>query len=144
VAFAIATERPYGGSCSTVITPLTPPGVFPQRLRIDYDCMLAHLGRTTAVATQVVTPTGQSGAIVTTIIENSTFYTAANGDSLNVAFTGTALINVQTGEVRFIGTETFEGGSGRFIDASGSADLEGTASIFTNVGFVTTKGSIGY
>jgi len=137
-------ERPYRGSCSTVITPLTPPGVFPQELRIDYACQLTHLGRTTAIAMQVVTPTGQSGAIVTALVENNTIYTAANGDTINASFLGTALINVQTGDVRFIGTETFEGGSGRFADATGSADLEGTASIFTNLGFFTTKGQLAY
>ena len=144
MAFAADPQRPYGGSCSTVITPLTAPGVFPQQLRINYDCTLAHLGRTRAVAMQVVTPIGQSGAIVSTLVQNSTIYTAANGDTLNVSFSGTALLNVQTGDVRFIGTETFEGGTGRFTDASGSADLAGTASIFTNVGFFTTKGSIAY
>jgi hypothetical protein len=142
--FAASPERPYRGSCSTVITPLTAPGVFPQELRIDYDCRLAHLGRTSAVAMQVVTPISQSGVIVTALIENATIYTAANGDTLNVSFTGTALINVQTGEVRFIGTETFQGGSGRFAGASGSADLEGTASVFTNNGFFTSTGRIAY
>jgi hypothetical protein len=144
MTFAAGPDRPYRGSCSTVITPLTPPGVFPQHLRIDYDCTLTHLGRTSAVAMQVVTPTGQSGVIVSAQIENSTVYTAANGDTLNVSFAGTALLNIQTGEVRFIGTETFEGGSGRFDDATGSSNLEGTASIFTNVGFFTTKGRLAY
>ena len=143
-AVAAIPERPYGGSCSTVITPLTAPGVFPQELRIDYDCTLMHLGHTTAVAMQVVTPISQSGVLVTALIENTTVYTAANGDTLNVSAAGTALINVQSGEVRFIGTETFEGGSGRFAGATGGADLAGTASIFTNVGLFTTKGLITY
>ena len=91
-----------------------------------------------------MTPTGQSGEIVTALIENTTTYTSANADVLNQSFVGTALINVQTGEVRFIGTETFEGGTGRFADAVGSSDVEGTASIFTNVGFYTTKGRLAY
>ncbi len=143
-AFAASPERPYRGSCSTVVTPLTAPGVFPQELRIDYDCTLTHLGRTTGIAMQVVTPISQSGAIVTASIENETTYKSANGDTLNASFAGTALINVQSGQVRFIGTETFEGGSGRFADATGSADLEGTASIFTNLGFFTTSGRLAY
>ena len=141
---AASPERPYRGSCSTVVTPLTPPGVFPQELRIDYVCQLAHLGRTTGIAMQVVTPIGQSGAIVTALIENATIYTAANGDTLDASFSGTALINVQTGDVRFIGTETFEGGTGRFAGATGNADLEGTASAFTNLGFFTTQGRLVY
>ena len=71
MGFAADRERPYGGSCSTVITPLTPPGVFPQELRIDYDCTLKHLGRTTAIAMQKVTPISQSGVIVTALIDDN-------------------------------------------------------------------------
>ena len=93
---------------------------------------------------QVVTPVNQSGVIVTALIENETIYIAANGDTLNVSVSGTALINIQSGDVGFIGTETFQGGSGRFSSASGNANLEGTASIFTNVGFFTTTGRIAY
>ena len=143
-AIAASPERPYSGSCSTVVTPLTPPGVFPQELHIDYDCTLAHLGHATAVATQVVTPINQSGVLVTATITNSTTYTAANGDTLHASFTGTALLNVETGQVRFIGTEKFDGGSGRFDDASGSADLDGSGSFFTNIAFFTAKGRIAY
>jgi hypothetical protein len=118
--------------------------VFPQELRIDYDCTLTHLGRSTAVAMQVVTPIGQSGAIVSTIIEAATIYKAANGDMLNVLLEGTALIDVQTGDVTFIAKETFDGGSGRFADATGSSVLQGTASIFTNLGSFTTRGRLAY
>ena len=81
---------------------------------------------------------------MTALIENVTTYTAANGDTLDVSFSGTALINLQSGDVRFIGTETFVGGSGRFARATGSADLAGTASIFTNLGSFTAEGSIAY
>jgi len=36
-------ERPYGGSCSTVIVPITPPGTVPQQLHLEYECQLAHI-----------------------------------------------------------------------------------------------------
>jgi hypothetical protein len=144
-ALAANPERPYRGSCSTVIMPLTPPGVFPQQLHIDYECTLAHLGRTTAVVTQTVTPMAPpAGSVVPLLIQNETTYTAANGDQLFVTFTGTAMLNLETGEVMFIGVETFNGGTGRFAKATGSAQLEGTASIFTNRGFFTSKGRISY
>ena len=143
-ASAAQPERPFRGSCATVVTTLTEPGVFPQQLRIDLDCTMTYLGRTTGVAFQTVTPTSQTGAVVTAAIENTTTYTAANGDVLNQSFVGTALINVQTGDVRYIGTETFDGGTGRFANATGTSDLEGTASIVTNVGFYTTKGRLVY
>ena len=144
-SLAANPERPYRGSCSTVIMPLTPPGVFPQQQHIDYECTLAHLGRTTAVVTQTVTPMAPpSGSVVPLLVQNKTTYTAANGDQLFVTFTGTAMLNLETGEVTFIGVETFNGGTGRFVKAIGSAQLEGTASIFTNRGFFTSKGRISY
>src|SRR6476469_1605404 len=54
-ALAAKPDRPYSGSCSTVVTPLGPPPIpgVPQLLDITYDCTLAHLGRTTAVVQQV-------------------------------------------------------------------------------------------
>ena len=97
-------ERPYRGSCSTVIMPLTPPGVFPQQLHIDYECTLAHLGRTTAVVTQTVTPAAPpADSVVPLLVQNKTTYTAANGDQLFATFTGTAMLNLETGDVTFIG-----------------------------------------
>ena len=143
-AAAVGPERPFGGSCSTVVTVLTAPGVFPQELRIDSECTFTHLGHTTGVSMQRVTPTGQSGVIVTAQLEAATIYTAANGDQLSQSFIGVGTINVQSGDVIFIGTETFAGGTGRFADAAGSANLEGGASIFTNTGFFSTKGRLSY
>ena len=144
-ALAAKPERPYRGSCATVVMPITPPGVFPQQLHIDYDCTIAHLGRTIGVANQTVTPVGPpSGSVVPLLIENTTTYRAANGDQLFVTFTGTAMLNLETGEVPFIGVENFKGGTGRFTSAAGSAQLEGTASIVTNRGFFTSKGRISY
>jgi hypothetical protein len=144
-SLAADPERPYKGSCSTVIMPLTPPGVFPQQLHIDYECTLAHLGRTTAVVTQTVTPVAPpAGGVVPLLVQNTTIYKAANGDHLFVTFTGTAVLNLATGEVTFIGVEAFNGGTGRFANATGSAQLEGTASINTNRGFFTSKGRISY
>jgi len=71
-------------------------------------------------------------------------YTAANGDQLFETFTGTAMLNLDTGDVTFIGVEAFNGGTGRFANATGSADLGGQASILTNRGFFTSKGRISY
>lgn len=138
-------ERPYRGSCSTVIMPLTPPGVFPQQLHIDYECTLAHLGRTTAVVIQTVTPVAPpADSVVPLLVQNKTTYTAANGDQLFATFTGTAMLSLETGDVTFIGVENFKGGTGRFAKAAGSAQLEGTASILTNRGFFASKGRISY
>ena len=85
-----------------------------------------------------------SSGVVPLLIQNKTTYTAANGDQLFVTFIGTAMLNLETGEVTFIGVETFSGGTGRFAKAAGTAQLEGTASIFTNRGFFTSQGRISY
>jgi hypothetical protein len=141
---AVKPAKPYQGSCSTVVVPVTPPTTVPQELSITYDCTLAHLGRTTATVRQFVTPTGASPSGVTLSLTNVTTYTAANGDRLIANFSGSALLDPSTGEVAFVGFETFNGGTGRFAGATGSAQLEGTASIFTNTGLFTTKGRISY
>ena len=139
-----APERPYGGSCSAIVTVLN-PGVFPQELRIDLDCTLRHLGRTNGVAFQIVSIAGPLvGTILPVSIVNETTYRAANGDLLFQDFAGTGEIDLATGNVTFAGTETFAGGTGRFLNAIGTAEAEGTASIFTNLGFYTTLGTLGY
>jgi hypothetical protein len=136
--------RPYGGSCDALVTVLSAPGVFPQELSIRLDCKLKHLGHASGLILQTVTPTGQSGSTVFANIENVTVYTAANGDTLESTQAGTGTIDLATGAVHFVLAETFTGGTGRFANASGSSDLEGDASIFTNVGFFTVTGQITY
>jgi hypothetical protein len=139
------TVRQHGGSCSVAITPLTPPGVFPQVVQFDYDCILKHLGRTTAVAIQTNSLAGPpigNVAIVTAVNEST--YKAANGDLLYASFAGSGEIDLATGNVAFDGIETFSGGTGRFVSATGTAAIEGMASIFTNVGFFNADGTLEY
>jgi hypothetical protein len=145
-ALAAKPDQPYSGSCSTVIAPQGPPPApgAPQLLSITYDCTLAHLGRTSAVAQQVVSFAGAGPSGVLLSLANTTTYSAANGDQLIATFQGSALLDPQSGEVTFVGIETFHGGSGRFASATGNSQLEGTASVVTNRGFFNTKGRIAY
>ena len=116
--------RPLSGRCTTVVTRLSPPPPIEVQ-RIEYTCRVSHLGLTHAVVTQTVDVT--TGALT-----NSGVYVAANGDELNSTFTGTAQITFTsptTATVTFAGTQAFSGGSGRFTQASGTADLAGTAQI---------------
>src|SRR4030095_15985726 len=133
-------ERPYKGSCTTVVLPVQAPGVVPQELRIETDCTLAHLGRTTGVAEQFVTPTGQSGTIVTLLIQNTSVLTAANGDELRASFIGSGVLDPTTGEVTFIGVETYDGGTGRFVQATGSSEGPGEDSVVAKPRFFTANG----
>jgi hypothetical protein len=150
VTLAAEPERSHRGSCSTVVTPITEPGVFPQELQIDSDCRLTHLGHASGQTTQIVVPLdppgapGEPGATIPLLITNTTVYRAANGDELFMSFIGTGQLNLETGEVTFVGTETYQGGTGRFANATGSATAQGSASVFTNLGSFTIKGRIAY
>jgi len=140
-AWADEPSRPYHGSCATVVTPLDVQFL---HLHIDLDCTLTHLGKATGVATQTNTVVAQNGPVIVQVIANTTTYTAANGDVLDQSFEGMALVNVVTGDVQYMGTETFLGGTGRFANASGTTQLTGTASLFTGKGFYTVNGTIAY
>ena len=134
-------ERPFSGRCDTDIS-ISPPvaGDAPNvlRLRIEYVCQLAHLGRTTAVAEQIVTFT----SLTTAIASNTTIYTAANGDHLFVTWTGTA--SSSGADNTFSGPETITGGTRRFAGATGSTWVTGTASFATMTGQFTSVGTIKY
>jgi hypothetical protein len=137
--------RPYGGNCSVTVTPLTPPGVFPQVVQFNYDCILKHLGRTTATATQTNSLTGPPvGDVLIVTSVNETTYKAANGDLLRASFNGSGEIDLTTGNVAFDGIESYRGGTGRFVNATGIAALEGTASIFNNIGAFDVNGTLAY
>ena len=130
---ASLVARPAGGQCVTQIQVL--PADFPVLLlHITGDCTLKHLGRSTLDMTQSVD-------LITGSIINNTTYTAANGDVLRAPFTGVATFNPD-GSASFTGSEVYEGGTGRFSNASGSSALSGTATIPT--GEYTTSGSITY
>ncbi len=133
-------ERPFGGRCDTEIS-ISPPiaGDAPNvlRLHIEYVCQLQHLGRTTAIAEQIVV----QGATLSTA-SNTTVYTAANGDQLFVSWTGTATSSGP--DATFSGPETITGGTGRFAGATGSTLVTGTASFATMTGQFTSVGTISY
>jgi hypothetical protein len=131
-------ERPFGGRCDTGFTisaPLAGDAPTIRRLHIEYVCQLKHLGRTTAVAEQIV-------SLTSPVAFNTTIYTAANGDQLFVTWTGTSQANGPA--VTFSGPETITGGTGRFAGATGSTWISGTASFATMSGQFTSVGTISY
>ena len=77
-----------------------------------------HLGCYTEVGSVLFSPTAD-----TTVLQLDAWaiYTAANGDQLYATFTGH--LNGLTGAIT--ATVTYEGGTGRFDDAGGSAALLG-------------------
>jgi polyvinyl alcohol dehydrogenase (cytochrome) len=76
----------------------------------------AHLGAFTHYGTLQLTPTDDPAVFV---LSGRTTYVAANGDKLYAILAGT--LNVQTGVAT--GTDTWDGGTGRFAHGGGSADL---------------------
>lgn len=131
-------ERPFGGRCDTEFSISPPVGDDApdiRRLHIEYVCQLKHLGRTTAVAEQIV-------SLTSPFASNTTIYTAANGDQLFVTWTGTSQANGP--DISFSGPEIITGGTGRFAGATGSTLVTGTASFATMTGQFTSVGTISY
>jgi len=77
-----------------------------------------HLGRYTEVGSVQFTPTGVPTVLR---IDARSTYTAADGDQLDATFIGQ--LDLLTGVIT--ATVTYEGGTGRFEDAGGSATLSG-------------------
>ena len=129
-------ERPLSGSCETTFVPptLPPPPIIRQ---VDQGtCTLSHLGRASFYAVQDIDPvagTQQSVEIT---------FTAANGDILRASSVGT---NTPNGPgVAFQATMTFIGGTGRFADATGTAQVDGAASFVTNSAKFRVDGVLTY
>ncbi|MEO7502328.1 MAG: hypothetical protein ABIW94_06795 [Gemmatimonadaceae bacterium] len=79
----------------------------------------------------------QTVNVLTGELNNTTTYTAANGDQLTTTFAGTDPLG---GDIEFTGLETYTGGTGRFANATGESFLQGSATGAT--GEFTSKGSI--
>lgn len=127
---------PFTGRCELVAQPPQPisPGVVRQ-VNVG-DCIVSHLGKSTYLSENVI-----SFATGTQTFQAS--YTAANGDLLYATGTGTNQF-VGPGRVAFHAQVTFEGGTGRFADASGSATISGEADVVTLRSQFTTAGTIAY
>ncbi len=141
-ALAASPLRPFGGRCETVVAVLPPIAGDPPyivRLHIEYACQLKHLGRTTAVAEQVL---DFRGGPLNVLAANTTIYTAANGDQLFAAWSGTS--TVIGAAFTFEGPETYTGGTGRFEAASGSSWISGAGSFITSRGQFTSVGTVSY
>ena len=128
---------PLTGRCETSFDP--PPFPLPAVHRqVDTGtCQLSHLGRAVLHSVQDI-----DFAAGTQVSVELTF-TAANGDVLRAANVGASAPSGPG--VRFRGTTTFIGGTGRFAGATGEARLEGTANFLTNTAeFTVVDGWIAY
>jgi len=121
---APSAPRPLTGRCETSFA--APPYPLPPVLRqVDVgSCQISHLGRAAMYLVQDIQfATGTQVSVEFT-------FTAPNGDVLRATNVGTSAPSGPG--VRFQGTTTFVGGTGRFANANGEARLEGTANFLTN------------
>jgi hypothetical protein len=130
-----APPRPIKGTCDLTFEVLELN--FPILLQRDVGtCQLSHLGRTGFDGTlEVNVLLGTQTGIRT--------FTAANGDELYATAAGTAA-PVGPGLIGFSATFTFTGGTGRFANASGTAQGNGVANQVTQTTTVSIEGTISY
>ncbi|MBR9990723.1 MAG: hypothetical protein KFH98_13265 [Gemmatimonadetes bacterium] len=129
-----APAVPFEAGCEMEIQPPTPvgPGLIHQ---IDTGtCQATHLGRAQLTSDKII------NLIAGTQTLDATFV-AANGDVLRGMGTGTSTL-IGPGLVAFTSTLTFNGGTGRFADASGEVTITGEADLAAGRSQMTATGSI--
>jgi hypothetical protein len=119
-----AVDRPFKGKAEGVISFTSPTTAI-----AEYTGKATHLGKFTR--TEYLTIDGP-------FVYGNIVFTAANGDKLNLDFVG---MFVSANDVE--GLYTFDGGTGRFSDATGTAEFSANTSDFVNV-TVTFSGTIDY
>ena len=132
-----AQSRPMAGACETEFAFAGPTTVL-----LAGTCHLRHLGLVSVEATQEVVFNTDG----TVSITHTTVYTAANGDELFATVTATGQFLSATA-IGFSGTETYSGGTGRFLNAAGGGDVIGGAqftSAYGGVGAFSVNGTLGY
>ena len=100
---------------------------------------ITHLGRTRGGGLVVLDYHGDAFDAIGTIV-----FTAANGDRLYATFVGSGILDFYGNIGALEGTLTFVGGTGRFADASGSADLIFLHDPLTGAHFRSIEGTIDY
>jgi hypothetical protein len=121
---ALTTELKVTGHCETSFAP--PPFPLPPSIhQIDTGtCQIAHLGRSAIFAEQDISfATG-------TATSNDLRFTAANGDVLRATSVGTFAPSGPGVAINAV--MTFAGGTGRFVNATGEATIQGQVDFSTN------------
>ena len=130
--------RSIQGRCESILEPF--PDLLPAQLpqRVTGTCQLAHLGRVTYDFVHVIDFTASPITFTTTKLT----FTAANGDVLRAPGVGFAFPNAEGFAVA--GTYTFDGGTGRFTNATGYVNFVGQALVPAFTATLTLDGEIAY
>jgi len=100
-----------------------------------------HLGRYSEHNTHCAYATGPTTGYFD---EGLSTITAANGDTLNLGYGGTWVLDLSAGTSTVTEEWTITGGSGRFMHASGSGTLDLVQSLDTGAGTGHMSGEIAY
>lgn len=134
----VAVTRPAGGKCTVNGQFIAPAAGTVATFHATGSCELKHLGRTAIVIDEYFYGDGS--------VTNATVHTAANGDRLLSTWYSPPGSTVTDGtNASFSGTETYNSGTGRFANVSGSSFVEGTATVGPTGAFTgqyTSNGSI--
>jgi hypothetical protein len=82
-----------------------------------------------------VVPTGMSG---------TGRFLLSDGEEIHTSFDATSSFPAENNVISFEGVHTITGGTGRSVDATGEATLNGTGNLNTMTGAFTLEGSITY
>jgi hypothetical protein len=128
--------RPLTGTCeATSRQPVS--FAFPTLVQIGYAvCTISHLGKVTVVTEQTIN-------VITGAQTGEGTWTAANGDLIYASSVGVGT-PTGPGTISFTGVTTLAGGTGRFANASGVVDVNGTADNANGTGSFSYNGSITY
>lgn len=126
-------KLPISGTCETTFDPptfLRPPSVFSQT---DIGtCVLSHLGKSDFYSVKEI------NFATSTQVTTEAIFTAANGDQLYATGEGVSSPG-DPGIINFNATLIFEGGTGRFKNATGSIHVEGQADVINRVASIVMK-----
>lgn len=136
---AAAEERPFAAvlSGNASLTPINPPCLFQNDETAEG--FATHLGPFTLVGVETVNFCPDEGDVA---VEGSLTMTAANGDQLRMKYIAIGYAN-ETGTVLSIVAEfVFDGGTGRFADATGKGVINVTAYFAPGLPFDATMSGI--
>jgi hypothetical protein len=132
IAFAADPPRPIQGTgAGTLSAPVPHPDGVHLIITGVASGEASHLGAFTREETVLLDP-------VAGVLEGSLVYTAANGDELRATFSGGFIAPGVA-----VGTYQFTGGTGRFVNASGTAVFQAETLDFVDF-TVTFSGTIAY
>ncbi len=133
---AAAEQVPLKGSLdgAVTITPINPPVV---SVRIEGWGIATHLGRYTIEFNAVVNQATRTPIVPATIV-----ITAANGDTITAEGSGGQGTLVAPGVLSIVEPATITGGTGRFVDATGSFVIRRTFFVAAGVTTGSFEGTV--